>query len=183
MASGARGRPDPYRSLGVSPSASEDELRDAYRRLVQRHHPDHNNGSPAAAQRFEEVQEAYAEIRELRRRAPHTTSAPPRPPVDPQVESRLADLERELRRAAAARASAQRAAREARAASTGRATDEELGYVETDDSFSKIFADAQTEIAGRLFGPEQHPAARRVADLIDELESKIKGRPKPPRGD
>jgi curved DNA-binding protein CbpA len=184
MASGARGGQDPYRSLGVSPSASDDELRAAYRMLVQRHHPDHNNGSPAAARRFEEVQEAYAEIRELRRRAPPTASAPPpRPPVNPHVESRLADLERELRQAAAARASAQRAAREARAASTGRATDEELGYVETDDSFSKIFADAQTEIADRLFGPEQHPAARRVADLIDELESKIKGRPKPPRGD
>jgi hypothetical protein len=186
MDGGTSGGPDPYRTLGVSPSASDDELRAAYRRLVQRHHPDHNNGSAEAARRFEEVQEAYARIRELRARNPHPTSTPP---TDPHVESRLAALERELRaaaaertKAAAARAQARRAAREAAAASTGRATDEELGYVETEDSFAKIFADAQSEVADRLFGPNQHPAARRVADLFDDVESKISGRPKPPRG-
>ncbi|MHB1571563.1 MAG: J domain-containing protein, partial [Solirubrobacteraceae bacterium] len=59
--------PDPYRVLGVSPSASEAEIRSAYRRLVQLHHPDHNAGSADAARRFELVQEAYAEVR--RRRA------------------------------------------------------------------------------------------------------------------
>jgi curved DNA-binding protein CbpA len=59
--------PDPYATLGVGPSATDAELRAAYRRLVQLHHPDHNGGSPESARRFEAVQEAYAEVR--RRRA------------------------------------------------------------------------------------------------------------------
>ncbi|MGH2872692.1 MAG: J domain-containing protein, partial [Solirubrobacteraceae bacterium] len=59
--------PDPYLTLGVDPSAGEEELHAAYRRLVQRHHPDHNGGSAESARRFELVQEAYAEVR--RRRA------------------------------------------------------------------------------------------------------------------
>ncbi|MGH2893528.1 MAG: J domain-containing protein, partial [Solirubrobacteraceae bacterium] len=59
--------PDPYQTLGVATSATDAELRAAYRRLVQLHHPDHNGGSPESALRFEAVQEAYAEAR--RRRA------------------------------------------------------------------------------------------------------------------
>jgi curved DNA-binding protein CbpA len=58
--------PDPYQTLGVRPSASDAELRAAYRRLVQLHHPDHNGGSPGSARRFEEVQDAYAAVRRLR---------------------------------------------------------------------------------------------------------------------
>ena len=46
---------DPYKLLGVSSDASEDQLRDAYRRLVRIHHPDHNHGSVQSARRFEEV--------------------------------------------------------------------------------------------------------------------------------
>src|ERR1700758_2231820 len=45
---GMAGPPDPYQTLGIDPSASEVELRAAYRRAVQRHHPDHNNGSAEA---------------------------------------------------------------------------------------------------------------------------------------
>jgi DnaJ domain len=187
MGTDARGRQadrpggDPYRTLGVSATASDGELRAAYRRLVQLHHPDHNAGSLEAARRFEEVQTAYAQIRELRARRPEPpiSSVPP-PHADPHLESRLADLERELREAAAAREQARAAARQAAAAATGaqaagglatgRATDEELGYIKTDDSLAKIFADARDELADRLSGPEAPPAARRVADLIDELD-------------
>ncbi|MGO9883725.1 MAG: J domain-containing protein, partial [Solirubrobacteraceae bacterium] len=57
---------DPYATLGVSPGASDAELRAAYRRLVQLHHPDHNGGSAESALRFEEVQNAYARVRQLR---------------------------------------------------------------------------------------------------------------------
>ncbi|HKO27078.1 MAG TPA: J domain-containing protein, partial [Solirubrobacteraceae bacterium] len=108
-------RPDPYTVLGVAPGVSDEELRAAYRRLVQLHHPDHNNGSLESARRFEEVQDAYAAITRERRRHPTPPrSAPPPRSSTPDVEQRLADLERELReKARAARERAQRAAREA----------------------------------------------------------------------
>jgi molecular chaperone DnaJ len=59
-------RPDPFATLGVGRNASDAEIRSAYRRLVQLHHPDHNGGSAESARRFEEVQEAYATVRKLR---------------------------------------------------------------------------------------------------------------------
>ena len=140
---------------------SDEGLRAAYRRLVQLHHPDHNNGSPESARRFEEVQEAYAAITRERRRSPtRPRSAPPPPPSSPDVEQRLADLERELReKARAARERAQRAAREAAASATRskaerskaeRPTDEELGYIKTDDSLGNIVADGLDEFADWL---------------------------------
>src|ERR1700759_2663743 len=105
---------DPYKTLGVDPGATDTELRSAYHRLVQLHHPDHNGGSAESARKFEEGQDAYARIREQREPAPATPkhsseSAPPK--VDPDVESRIADLERELKKAQAARERAMRAAR------------------------------------------------------------------------
>ena len=68
--SGPLSRPDPYKVLGVRPGVSDEELRAAYRRLVQLHHPDHNNGSEESERRFEEVQDAYASIVAQRRRNP-----------------------------------------------------------------------------------------------------------------
>ena len=145
--------PDPYKTLGVPPSASDEELRRAYRRLVQLHHPDHNAGSPESARRFEEVQDAYAQVLRMRKSAP-----PPPPPrrqrSDPRVDARLAHMEQELRAARLAREQALRDARQAAAAAgeKRRPSDEELGYVTSDDSFSKIFADALDDIAARLKG-------------------------------
>ena len=74
------------------------------------------------------------------------------PAHDPQVEARIAELERELRAAQdareRARATAQAAARAAVADATPtRASDEELGYVKTDDSFTQILADARGELS------------------------------------
>jgi curved DNA-binding protein CbpA len=176
----ARAR-DPYKTLGISPNASDDELHSAYRRLVKLHHPDHNAGSAEATQRFQEIQDAYDRVEELRKQAPpRARRSPPRPSTDPGVESRMADLERELREALAARERARQAARDAVAGSTGRPSDADLGYVTTDDSFSKILADARSEIADRISGARQHPAARRVADLIDgidDLASRFNRRP------
>ena len=173
---------DPYQMLGLNANASEDEVRAAYRRLVQLHHPDHNGGSAESARRFEAVQEAYAQIRSARPAAPRSAanrSRPAAPPAsaDPHVESRLADLERELRQAHQARETARRAARRTAAQSTQRPSDEELGYVTTDDSFSKILSDAAAELSDRFSEAREHPAARRVSDLIDELESKLTGEP------
>jgi curved DNA-binding protein CbpA len=182
---------DPYSTLGVNAGASDDELHAAYRRLVKLHHPDHNGGSEQATRRFQEIQQAYNRVKELRkqpqqarrRQAPHRPTSPPPPgtsAAEDDVASRMADLERELHDARTARDRARQAARDAVADSTGRPSDEELGYVNTDDSFSKILSDARSEVADRLSGARQHPAARRVADLIDgldDLASKFTRRP------
>ncbi len=166
---------DPYKTLGVHPGASDAELRAAYRRLVQLHHPDHNQGSSAAARRFEEVQDAYAQITRLRRMTPHVDHEARRSRVDPDVESRLADIERQVREAHAARERARQAARRAAAQTERRPSDEELGYVTTDDTFSKLLADARDELAERWAEGQRHPAAKRVAELIDELAAKLAG--------
>src|SRR3954465_13363264 len=48
-----------YDSLGVSKSASADELKKAYRKLVRQYHPDKNPGDKEAEERFNEIQTAY----------------------------------------------------------------------------------------------------------------------------
>lgn len=58
---------DPYRVLGVSPNASEDEIKKAYRELARKYHPDVNNGSAAAEAKMKEVNEAYSTIMKMRR--------------------------------------------------------------------------------------------------------------------
>jgi curved DNA-binding protein CbpA len=194
---------DPYQTLGVSAAVSDEELRAAYRHQVQLHHPDHNGGSAESARRFEQVQEAYAQIRAARRSVPRSGAArsgagggsrrgrsgaarsgasaagpaSPRASADPAVESRLADLERELREAHLARERARAEARRVAAQNARRPSDEELGYVTTDDSFSKILSDAASELSDRFSEAREHPAARRVSDLIDELEAKLTGEP------
>jgi curved DNA-binding protein CbpA len=50
---------DYYQILGVSPDATEDEIRKVYRRLALQHHPDRNPGDPGAEERFKEIAEAY----------------------------------------------------------------------------------------------------------------------------
>src|SRR4051794_29854469 len=102
---------DPYEVLGVSRTGSDAEVRSAYRKLVKLHHPDHNNGSEESEQRFEEVQDAYARIVELCKggasssRTRRAGASPPPPPrrSDPDLDVRMADLERELREANAAK--------------------------------------------------------------------------------
>lgn len=50
---------DYYEVLGVSKSASAEELKKAYRKLALQHHPDRNQGDKAAEEKFKELSEAY----------------------------------------------------------------------------------------------------------------------------
>ncbi|MEW6251986.1 MAG: DnaJ domain-containing protein, partial [Planctomycetota bacterium] len=61
---------DPYGILGVPRSATQDQIKAAYRRLAKQHHPDRNPSNRAAAeQRFKEIHAAYEVLGDQRRRA------------------------------------------------------------------------------------------------------------------
>ncbi len=54
---------DPYKVLGVSPDASDEEIKKAYRRLAKQYHPDRNPGDTEAAKKMQEVNAAYEQIK------------------------------------------------------------------------------------------------------------------------
>ncbi|MCL2033249.1 MAG: J domain-containing protein [Oscillospiraceae bacterium] len=61
---------DPYKELQVSPTASDDEVKAAYRELARKYHPDHYNGNPLsdlATEKMQVVNKAYDEIMTRRR--------------------------------------------------------------------------------------------------------------------
>lgn len=60
---------DPYQVLGITPGASDDEVKRAYRELSRKYHPDtyvDNPLSDLAEEKFKEVQEAYQQIMDMR---------------------------------------------------------------------------------------------------------------------
>lgn len=73
---------DYYDVLGVSRSASDGDIKSAYRKLAKTYHPDKNAGDEKAAERFKEIGEAYAvlsdpEKRKLYDQFGHTGQVPP----------------------------------------------------------------------------------------------------------
>ena len=60
---------DFYSVLGVQRAASDDEIKKAYRKLAMRYHPDRNNGSREAEEKFKEITEAYDVLRDPNKRA------------------------------------------------------------------------------------------------------------------
>jgi hypothetical protein len=163
---------NPYEVLGVAPDASDSELRTAYRRLVQRHHPDHNGGTPESAVRFAQIQAAYAHVVGMRR----GTAVPvvPKPgdvaPADPAVQRRIDEMERELARSRAAEARAAQARAARQAAARRKPTREELGYVDTEDSFAKIADDVADGLSDRWGRSSKKPLAQRLVDLFSRGE-------------
>ena len=54
---------DPYKVLGLSPGASDEEVKAAYRKLAKKYHPDLNPGNERAAERMNEINAAYEQIK------------------------------------------------------------------------------------------------------------------------
>jgi DnaJ-class molecular chaperone len=60
---------DPYAALGVAKTATEDEIRKAYKKIAKTSHPDLNPGDPAAAGRFKAAAAAYDLLKDKEKRA------------------------------------------------------------------------------------------------------------------
>jgi len=61
--------PDLYNALGISRSASADDIKHAFRKLASKLHPDKNPGDPSAEAQFKRVNLAYQVLGDKKRRA------------------------------------------------------------------------------------------------------------------
>ena len=58
-----------YEILGVERGATEDQIKSAYRKLAMKYHPDRNQGSEEAAEKFKEINEAHETLSDSQKRA------------------------------------------------------------------------------------------------------------------
>jgi len=65
----AKTKQDYYEVLGISRTATADEMKKAYRKLAMKHHPDRNPNDKAAEAKFKEISEAYDVLRDDQKRA------------------------------------------------------------------------------------------------------------------
>ena len=72
---------DPFAVLGVSSSATEDEIKAAYRKLAKKYHPDLNPGDKAAEAKMRDINEAYTQALQIKKNGgawrPNTDSGSP----------------------------------------------------------------------------------------------------------
>lgn len=64
---------DPYSVLGVSKSATQDEIKKAYRKLAMQYHPDKNKGDKKAEDKFKEIGSAYEVLGDAKKRKEYDT--------------------------------------------------------------------------------------------------------------
>lgn len=62
---------DPYKVLGVSRDASDEEIKRAYRRLAKQYHPDRNPGDAEAAKKMQQINAAYEQIKNPEKAQPN----------------------------------------------------------------------------------------------------------------
>ena len=70
---------DPYKVLGVSPNATDDEIKTAYKELVKKYHPDQYQDSPiadVAEEKMAEVNAAYDQIMQQRKSGGYSSGSP-----------------------------------------------------------------------------------------------------------
>ena len=68
---------DPYKTLGVAKTATEAEIKKAFRALAKKHHPDAHPGDEKAKQRFQELSAAYDVVGDKVKRAKFDAGAWP----------------------------------------------------------------------------------------------------------